>query len=250
MKTLRTAATVLAGLSLATAPVLTACSQSTQDSGSSNSATSDSSSDATTRKAKDKDGNDKKTSASDAASSQTDKSAKPAPSDSQEATGSITGLTFAIPKDWADLKNLDPSEKEAVARTMGLDSTALDQQTSAFDIFYRATEPDGSGFYNNVNLASQTLLLTSTPSEFDITSLLTQQSATLKEYSTKQTANGEAAVGTYTMQANGKTVEGTVIMVPTSQPAAGYANYATIYVSASSADEAEQITGTILDTIH
>ena len=39
MKTLRTAATVLAGLSLATAPVLTACSQSTQGSGSSNSAT-------------------------------------------------------------------------------------------------------------------------------------------------------------------------------------------------------------------
>lgn len=250
MTTVRTAAALIASLTLMAAPVLTACSQSTPGSGSSGSAASDSSTDSTKSGTKNKDSKNEKTSANDASPSQTDRSAKPAPGDSQEATGPTTGLTFALPKDWADLKNLDPSEKETVAQTMGLDSAALDQQTSVFDVFYRAKEPGGSGFYNNVNMASQTLLLTSTPSEPDITPLLTQQSATLKEYSTKQTANGEAAVGTYTMQGSGKTVAGAVIMVPTSQPAAGYANYATIYVSASSAEEEEQITNTILDTIH
>ena len=43
MKPVRTAATLLAGLALTAAPVLTACSQSTEGSDSSGSATSDSS---------------------------------------------------------------------------------------------------------------------------------------------------------------------------------------------------------------
>ena len=250
MSTARTAAALIASLTLITAPVLTACEDNTQDSSSSSSAASDSSADSSKSDTKDKDSKDKKTATSDTSPSQAGSSAKPATSDTQEITGSSTGLTFAVPKDWQDLKNLDPSEKERVSQTMGIDGAALDQQTAAFDVFYRAKKQDSTGFYNNVNMAAQTQQLTSVPSKSNIELLLAGQGATLKEYTTKQTAKGEAAVGTYTIQGGGKTAEGAVIVVPTSQPTAGAASYTTIYVSAGTADEETQITNTIIDTIH
>ena len=250
MKTARNAAALIASLTLITAPVLTACEDNTQDSSSSSSAASDSSADSSKSDTKDKDSKDKKTATSDTSPSQAGSSAKPASGDTQEITGSSTGLTFAVPKDWQVLKNLDPSEKERVAQTMGIDGAALDQQTAAFDVFYRAKKQDSTGFYNNVNMAAQTQQLTSVPSKSNIELLLAGQGATLKEYTTKQTAKGEAAVGTYTIQGGGKTAEGAVIVVPTSQPTAGAASYTTIYVSAGTADEETQITNTIIDTIH
>ncbi len=263
MKSVRTAATLLAGLALVATPTLTACSQIMSGSDSSSSADSDSSSasdksdtkdrkeDAEADKSdKDDDKDDDKASASSTSSSQADASAKPIPADSQEVSGTSVSLTFAVPKDWQDLKNLDPAEKESIAQTMGTNAARLDQQNAAFDIVYRAKEASPAGFYNNVNMASQPLPLKSTPTESEVTSVLTQQSATLTEYSTKQTATGEAAVGTYTLEAAGNKAYGTLILVPTSKSSGGPTGYASIYVSAGSAEEAKQISNTILDTIH
>ena len=248
MKPMRTAATVLAGLALTAAPVLTACSQDTQGSDTSSSAASDSKT--SKAKEKDKDGKDGEASASSTSSGQAAASAKPVPADSQEVSGSSVSLTFAIPKDWQDLKNLDSAEKEQIAQTMGIDAAALDRQNAGFDIVYRAKEASATGFYNNVNMASQTLPLNSTPPEDEVTSLLTRQSATLTEYSTKQTATGEAAVAAYTLEVAGNKAYGTLIMVPTSKSSGGPSDYASIYVSAGSAEEAKQISNTILDTVH
>ena len=259
MKPVRTAATLLAGLALTAAPILTACSQSSEGSDSSSSAASDSSEESDKGDAKDSekdakadktDKADDKASASSTSSSQSDASAKPIPADSQEVSGTSVSLTFAVPKDWQDLKNLDSAEKEKVAQSMGIDAARLDQQNVAFDIVYRAKEAGATGFYNNVNMASQTLPLNSTPPENEVTSLLTRQSATLTEYSTKQTATGEAAVAAYTLEVAGNKAYGTLIMVPTSKSSGGPSDYASIYVSAGSAEEAKQISNTILDTIH
>lgn len=259
MKSVRTAAMLLAGLALTATPVLTACSQSTGGSSSSSSAASDSSSASDKADTKDSkkdakaDKTDKagdKASASSTSSSQSDASAKPIPADSQEVSGTSVSLTFAVPKDWQDIKNLDSAEKEKVAQSMGIDAARLDQQNAAFDIVYRAKEASATGFYNNVNMASQTLPLNSTPPENEVTSLLTRQSATLTEYSTKQTATGEAAVAAYTLEVAGNKAYGTLIMVPTSKSSGGPSDYASIYVSAGSAEEAKQISNTILDTIH
>ena len=254
MKPMRTAATVLAGLALTAAPVLTACSQDTQGSDTSSSAASDSKTSKAKEKdkdkKKDKDGKDGDASASSTSSGQAAASAKPVPADSQEISGSSVSLTFAIPKDWQDLKNLDSAEKEQIAQTMGIDAAALDRQNAGFDIVYRAKEASATGFYNNVNMASQTLSLNSTPPENEVTSLLTRQSATLTEYSTKQTATGEAAVAAYTLEVAGNKAYGTLIMVPTSKSSGGPSDYASIYVSAGSAEEAKQISNTILDTVH
>ena len=259
MKSVRTAATLMAGLALVATPTLTACSQIMSGSDSSSSADSDSSSASDKSDTKDRkedaeadksDRDDDKASASSTSSSQADASAKPIPADSQEVSGTSVSLTFAVPKDWQDLKNLDPAEKESIAQTMGTNAARLDQQNAAFDIVYRAKEASPAGFYNNVNMASQPLPLKSTPTESEVTSVLTQQSATLTEYSTKQTATGEAAVGTYTLEAAGNKAYGTLILVPTSKSSGGPTGYASIYVSAGSAEEAKQISNTILDTIH
>ena len=259
MKSVRTAATLLAGLALVATPTLTACSHIMSGSDSSSSADSDSSSASDKSDTKDRkedaeadksDKDDDKASASSTSSSQADASAKPIPADSQEVSGTSVSLTFAVPKDWQDLKNLDPAEKESIAQTMGTNAARLDQQNAAFDIVYRAKEASPAGFYNNVNMASQPLPLKSTPTESEVTSVLTQQSATLTEYSTKQTATGEAAVGTYTLEAAGNKAYGTLILVPTSKSSGGPTGYASIYVSAGSAEEAKQISNTILDTIH
>lgn len=255
MSTARTAAALIASLTLITAPVLTACEDNTQDSSSSSSAASDSSADSSKsdtkdKDSKDKDSKDKKTATSDTSPSQAGSSAKPASGDTQEITGSSTGLTFAVPKDWQDLKNLDSAEKEQIAQAMGIDAAALDRQNAGFDIVYRAKEASATGFYNNVNMASQTLSLNSTPPENEVTSLLTRQRATLTEYSTKQTATGEAAVAAYTLEVAGNKAYGTLIMVPTSKSSGGPSDYASIYVSAGSAEEAKQISNTILDTVH
>ena len=259
MKSVRTAATLLAGLALVATPTLTACSQIMSGSDSSSSADSDSSSASDKSDTKDRkedaeadksDKDDDKASAGSTSSSQADASAKPIPADSQEVSGTSVSLTFAVPKDWQDLKNLDPAEKESIAQTMGTNAARLDQQNAAFDIVYRAKEASPAGFYNNVNMASQPLPLKSTPTESEVTSVLTQQSATLTEYSTKQTATGEAAVGTYTLEAAGNKAYGTLILVPTSKSSGGSTGYASIYVSAGSAEEAKQISDTILDTIH
>ena len=259
MKSVRTAATLLAGLALVATPTLTACSQIMSGSDSSSSADSDSSSASDKSDTKDRkedaeadksDKDDDKASAGSTSSSQADASAKPIPADSQEVSGTSVSLTFAVPKDWQDLKNLDPAEKESIAQTMGTNAARLDQQNAAFDIVYRAKEASPAGVYNNVNMASQPLPLKSTPTESEVTSVLTQQSATLTEYSTKQTATGEAAVGTYTLEAAGNKAYGTLILVPTSKSSGGPTGYASIYVSAGSAEEAKQISNTILDTIH
>ena len=259
MKSVRTAATLLAGLALVATPTLTACSHIMSGSDSSSSADSDSSSASDKSDTKDRkedaeadksDKDDDKASAGSTSSSQADASAKPIPADSQEVSGTSVSLTFAVPKDWQDLKNLDPAEKESIAQTMGTNAARLDQQNAAFDIVYRAKEANPAGFYNNVNMASQPLPLKSTPTESEVTSVLTQQSATLTEYSTKQTATGEAAVGTYTLEAAGNKAYGTLILVPTSKSSGGPTGYASIYVSAGSAEEAKQISNTILDTIH
>ena len=135
MKPVRTAATLLAGLALTAAPVLTACSQSSEGSDSSSSAASDSSAESDKGDAKDSkkdakadktDKADDKASASSTSSSQSDASAKPIPADSQEVSGTSVSLTFAVPKDWQDLKNLDSAEKEKVAQSMGIDAARLD----------------------------------------------------------------------------------------------------------------------------
>ena len=235
MKPVRTAATLLAGLALTAAPVLTACSQSTEGSDSSGSATSDSS--AESDKGDDKD-SDTKDSKKDAEADKTDKGddkasasatqsdlPKATPAGYQEVTAPTVNLTFAVPEGW---------------QATPLDATS--------DIYYKAPDDGFTPYLGNANVSKTTIPATKPLTEAELSPALTSTpGATSTGYSTEQTANGEAAVLNYTANIGGQTVNGALIATPTKEKG----KYAIISVNAGSSGQSiDELKTTILETIH
>ena len=232
MKSVRTAATLLAGLALVTTPTLTACSQIISGSDSSSSADSDSSS------ASDK--SDTKDSKKDAKADKSDKDGdkasasasatkndlpKATPAGYQEVTAPTVGITFAVPEDWQNTP---------------LDATS--------DIYYKAPDDGFTPYLGNANVSKTVVPATSTPTEAQMSPALTSiPGGTSTGYSTEQTANGEAAVLNYTANIGGQTINGALIATPTKEKG----KYAIISVNAGSSGQSiDELKTTILETIH
>ena len=237
MKPVRTAATLLAGLALTAAPVLTACSQSTEGSDSSGSATSDST--AESDKGDDKD-SDTKDSKKDAEADKTNKGddkasasasatqsdlPKATPAGYQEVTAPTVNLTFAVPEGW---------------QATPLDATS--------DIYYKAPDDGFTPYLGNANVSKTTIPATKPLTEAELSPALTSiPGATSTGYSTEQTANGEAAVLNYTANIGGQTINGALIATPTKEKG----NYAIISVNAGSSGQSiDELKTAILETIH
>ena len=237
MKPVRTAATLLAGLALTAAPILTACSQSSDGSASSDSATSDSS--AESDKGDDKD-SDTKDSKKDAEADKTDKGddkasasasatqsdlPKATPAGYQEVTAPTVNLTFAVPEGW---------------QATPLDATS--------DIYYKAPDDGFTPYLGNANVSKTTIPATKPLTEAELSPALTSiPGATSTGYSTEQTANGEAAVLNYTANIGGQTINGALIATPTKEKG----KYAIISVNAGSSGQSiDELKTTILETIH
>lgn len=237
MKPVRTAATLLAGLALTAAPILTACSQSSDGSDSSDSATSDSS--AESDKGDDKD-SDTKDSKKDAEADKTDKGddkasasasatqsdlPKATPAGYQEVTAPTVGITFAVPEGW---------------QATPLDATS--------DVYYKAPDDGFTPYLGNANVSKTTIPATKPLTEAELSPALTSiPGATSTGYSTEQTANGEAAVLNYTANIGGQTVNGALIATPTKEKG----KYAIISVNAGSSGQSiDELKTTILETIH
>lgn len=237
MKPVRTAATLLAGLALTAAPVLTACSQSSDGSASSDSATSDSS--AESDKGDDKD-SDTKDSKKDAEADKTNKGddkasasasatqsdpPKATPAGYQEVTAPTVGITFAVPEGW---------------QATPLDATS--------DVYYKAPDDGFTPYLGNANVSKTTIPATKPLTEAELSPALTSTpGATSTGYSTEQTANGEAAVLNYTANIGGQTVNGALIATPTKEKG----KYAIISVNAGSSGQSiDELKTTILETIH
>ena len=232
MKSVRTAATLLAGLALVTTPTLTACSQIISGSDSSSSADSDSSS------ASDK--SDTKDSKKDAKADKSDKDGdkasasasatkndlpKATPAGYQEVTAPTVGITFAVPEDWQNTP---------------LDATS--------DIYYKAPDDGFTPCLGNANVSKTVVPATSTPTEAQMSPALTSiPGGTSTGYSTEQTANGEAAVLNYTASIGGQTVNGALIAAPTKDKG----KYAIISVNAGSSGQTiDELKTTVIETIH
>ena len=237
MKPVRTAATLLAGLALTATPILTACSQSTEGSDSSGSATSDSS--AESDKGDDKD-SDTKDSKKDAEADKTNKGddkasasasatqsdlPKATPAGYQEVTAPTVGITFAVPEGWQ--------------------ATPLDETS---DIYYKAPDDGFTPYLGNANVSKTTIPATKPLTEAELSPALTSTpGATSTGYSTEQTANGEAAVLNYTANIGGQTINGALIATPTKEKG----KYAIISVNAGSSGQSiDELKTTILETIH
>ena len=240
MKSVRTAAILLASLTLTATPVLTACSQSTGGSNSSSSAASDSSSasdkgdtkDSKTKDSKTKDSKkdaeaDKTDKADDKASASATKSDLPktTPAGYQEITAPTVGITFAVPEDWQ--------------------ATPLNNTS---DIYYKAPDTGAEPYLGNANVSKTVVPATAPPTEAELSPALTSiPGGTPTSYSTEQTANGEAAVLNYTANIGGQTVNGSLIAAPTKEKG----KYAIISVNAgSSGQTVDELRTTVLETIH
>ena len=232
MKSVRTAATLLAGLALVTTPTLTACSQIISGSDSSSSADSDSSS------ASDK--SDTKDSKKDAKADKSDKDGdkasasasatkndlpKATPAGYQEVTAPTVGITFAVPEDWQNTP---------------LDATS--------DIYYKAPDDGFTPYLGNANVSKTVVPATSTPTEAQMSPALTSiPGGPSPGYSTEQTANGEAAVLNYTASIGGQTVNGALIAAPTKDKG----KYAIVSVNAGSSGQTiDELKTTVIETIH
>lgn len=234
MKSVRTAAILLASLTLTATPVLTACSQSTGGSSSSSSAASDSSSASDKGDTKDS----KKDSKKDAEADKTDKAddkasasatksdlPKTTPAGYQEITAPTVGITFAVPEGWQ--------------------ATPLDETS---DIYYKAPDTGAEPYLGNANVSKTVIPATAPPTEAELSAALSSiPGGTPTGYSTEQTANGEAAVLNYTANIGGQTVNGAVIAAPTKEKG----KYAIIAVNAgSSGQTVDELRTTVLETIH
>ena len=239
MKPVRTAATLLAGLALTAAPILTACSQSTEGSDSSGSATSDSSAESDKGDDKDSDtkdskkdaeadktnkGDDKASASASASATQSDLP-KATPAGYQEVTAPTVGITFAVPEGW---------------QATPLDATS--------DIYYKAPDDGFTPYLVNANVSKTTIPATKPLTEAELSPALTSiPGATSTGYSTEQTANGEAAVLNYTANIGGQTVNGSLIATPTKEKG----KYAIIAVNAGSSGQSiDELRTTVLETIH
>ena len=232
MKSVRTAATLLAGLALVTTPTLTACSQIISGSDSSSSADSDSSSASDMSDAKDSkkdakaDKSDKDGDKASASASATKNDLpKATPAGYQEVTAPTVGITFAVPEDWQNTP---------------LDATS--------DIYYKAPDDGFTPYLGNANVSKTTIPATKPLTEAELSPALTSTpGATSTGYSTEQTANGEAAVLNYTANIGGQTVNGALIATPTKEKG----KYAIISVNAGSSGQSiDELKTTILETIH
>ena len=235
MKSVRTAAILLASLTLTATPVLTACSQSTGGSNSSSSAASDSSSasdkgdtkDSKTKDSKKDAEADKTDKADDKASASATKSDLPktTPAGYQEITAPTVGITFAVPEGWQ--------------------ATPLDETS---DIYYKAPDTGAEPYLGNANVSKTVVPATAPPTEAELSAALSSiPGGTPTGYSTEQTANGEAAVLNYTASIGGQTVNGAVIAAPTKEKG----KYAIIAVNAgSSGQTVDELRTTVLETIH
>ena len=239
MKTTRNTAALFAALALAAAPVLTACSQSPEGSDSSSSAASDES--PASDKGDDKDsetkdskkdaeadktdkGNDKASASASASATQSDLP-KATPAGYQEVTAPTVGITFAVPEGWQ--------------------STPLDATS---DVYYKAPDTGTDPYFGNANVSKTTVPATKPPTEDELSPALTSiPGGTSTGYSTEQTANGEAAVLSYTANIGGQTVNGALIATPTKEKG----KYAIISVNAGSSGQTiEELRTTVLETIH
>lgn len=239
MKPVRTAATLLAGLALTAAPILTACSQSSDGSASSDSAASDSSAESDKGDDKDSDtkdskkdaeadktdkGDDKASASASASATQSDLP-KATPAGYQEVTAPTVNLTFAVPEGWQ--------------------ATPLDETS---DIYYKAPDDGFTPYLGNANVSKTTIPATKPLTEAELSPALTSiPGATSTGYSTEQTANGEAAVLNYTANIGGQTINGALIATPTKEKG----KYAIIAVNAgSSGQTVDELRTTVLETIH
>lgn len=185
----------------------------------------------------------------DEESDSTDDESEQTPDDASSdgsVTASKSGVSFDVPDGWTSVdpnELLDdsgdaPEELDDLAESQGVDTdTYLQNIAQSVDVMVIGETKNN--FAENVNVISSP----TQPSKESQTSELEQVGATVEGTDDVDTELGSGFDTTYTLSANGQDVHGRSLMIPTDSGAA------LITVSATSADSADEVATTILDSI-
>ncbi len=186
-----------------------------------------------------------------AASATASASASPSPASTDAPDGMTwaesqrAGMKFAVPEDWTviDPKTLfEKGDKKAIAdaaAAMNVTSDQLQQAAGQIDLMVFGTAENG--FSPNVNVVPNGLK--SLPSADALAAELKTIEADPGEGSEVTTPLGKAVLMPYTLQVGSTKVQGRSIVV------GGPNGFATITVSHTSADGADEVTQSVLDTL-
>ncbi len=168
-----------------------------------------------------------------------------AASDASTITASTSGVTFQVPQGWEGVNPSEvlssgktPQSIKDMAEAQGMDpDTFLQQISQSVDVM--VVGPTKNNFADNVNVIKQPGM----PSTATQEAQLEQIGATVSGTEQVDTPLGTAQDTTYTLPADGTTVQGRSLGVPTADGAVA------ITVSSTDAAEADKVATQILESI-
>ncbi|MDO4916267.1 MAG: hypothetical protein Q3974_01425 [Rothia sp. (in: high G+C Gram-positive bacteria)] len=144
------------------------------------------------------------------------------PAGYKTVTTKTNKVSFAVPEKWTPVNASDVTGSSKgqdiiaeMAQKTGMSEDALKKQMESLDLMVSSTEPDKTGFSDNVNVTAEPVAVESLPSKEVMQRMAESASGTAGKYSTVQTPLGKAAQMTYTLSASGMKVNGVFIVVPT-----------------------------------
>lgn len=171
-------------------------------------------------------------------------STEKATTEGAKATSAESGVSFTVPKGWKVIKPSEikagsqvPAAVKEMAKAQGTTPEKLAEDIKGLDLLIIG-ETNGQ-FSDNVNVIAAPMM----PTTAELKAELDGIGAKVGDTEKVKTSLGSALDTTYTLSANGLDINGRMIAIPTD------AGSAVITVSTSDADEADQVTQTILDTI-
>ena len=164
-----------------------------------------------------------------------------APTGYAEVTSSSAQITIALPADWKDISSYSRTELIPLAEDLGTDDNkALKANLDAYEVFKTAGSSPGQPFSPRVYIENAKMNVGDAFSDAS-----KQERVTIESVEAIQTVNGQGIKGTFSHAPRSRADHGSVLYLPTST-----ADYARVFVFASSADDAHQLTAAIIASAH
>ena len=169
-----------------------------------------------------------------------------APPGYAEVTSSSAQITIALPADWKDISSYSRTELIPLAEDLGTDDNkALKANLDAYEVFKTAGSSPGQPFSPRVYIDNERQENAKMNVGDAFSDASKQERVTIESVEAIQTVNGQGIKGTFSHAPRSRADHGSVLYLPTST-----ADYARVFVFASSADDAHQLTAAIIASAH
>ena len=169
-----------------------------------------------------------------------------APTGYAEVTSSSAHITIALPAAWKDISSYSRTELIPLAEDLGTDDNkALKENLDAYEVFKTAGSSPGQPFSPRVYIDNERQENAKMNVGDAFSDASKQERVTIESVEAIQTVNGQGIKGMFSHTPLSRADHGSVLYLPTSA-----ADYARVFVFASSPDEARQLTAAIIASAH